>query len=125
MITGIYSENIDYEIFYKTNQNDYRSFKKVNSCTSEYLDFDILNLSKEEIITEIKVEYKTVPEDFKAIVRPAILVKIDNDLKKDEKIINITELSGNYEDYLVKDKSSFETIIKEKEILKKLPKTGC
>lgn len=125
MITGIYSENIDYEIFYKTNQNDYRIFKKVNSCISEYLDFDTLNLSKDEIITEIKVAYKTVSGNFRAIVRPAILVKIDNDVKKDDKIINITELSGNYEDYIVKDKSNFETIIKEKEILKKLPKTGC
>lgn len=125
MITGIYSENIDYGIFYKTNQNDYRLFKKVNTCTSEYLDFDTLNLSKDEIITEIKLEYKTVSEDFKAIVKPAILVKIDNDVKKDDKIINITELSGNVEDYIVEDKSSFETIIKEKEILKKLPKTGC
>ena len=125
MITGIYSENIDYKIFYKTNQNDYRLFKKVNSCTSEYLDFDTLNLSKDEMITEIKVEYKTVSGDFKAVVKPTILVKINNDVKKDDKIINITELSGNVEDYIVKDKSSFETIIKEKEILKKLPKTGC
>jgi len=29
------------------------------------------------------------------------------------------------QDYIVEDKSSFETIIKEKEIIKKLPKTGC
>ena len=124
MITGIYNKNIDYDIYYKTNQNDYRLFKTVNSLVSEYLSFDILELEKEEMITEIKVEYKTVSKDFCATVRPTIFVKIDNGVNKDDKIINITELSGNIEDYVVKDKSSFETIIREKEIIKKLPKTG-
>lgn len=125
MVTGIYNENLDYEIFYKTNQNDYRLLKKVNSCKSEYLDFDTLNLNKEEKITEIRIEYKTVSKDFYAVVKPSIFVKIDNNVKKNEKLVNITELYGNVEDYTVKDKSGFETVIKEKEILKKLPKTGC
>ena len=87
--------------------------------------FDDLNLKQEEIITEIKIIYGIVSKDFKTIVNPSIFIKLDNDLKKDDKIINITELSGKVEDYLVRDKSSFETIINEKKILKKLPKTGC
>ena len=125
MVTGIYNQNLDYEIYYKTNQNDYRLLKTVNSLVNEYLRFDMLELEKEEIITEIKVEYKTVSKDFYAAVRPCIFVKIDNDVKKDDRIINSTELSGNIEEYTVRDTSSFETIIKEKEIVKKLPKTGC
>lgn len=125
IVTGIYNENLDYEIYYKTNQNDYRLFKKVNSCTSEYLNFDVLNLAKGELITEIKVEYETVSKDFSAIVKPVIFTKINDNVKKDDRIVNITELSGIVEDYVVKDKSSFETIITEKEKLKKLPKTGC
>ena len=84
-----------------------------------------MSLEDEEIITEIKVEFGTVNKDFKSIVKPCIFTKIDNEIKKDEKIINITELSGKIEDYGVKVKSSFETIITQKEILKKLPKTGC
>ena len=125
MVTGVYNENLDYEIYYKTNKNNYQLLKKVNSLTSEYVNFDNLNLEKEEIITEIKVEFGTVSKDFKSTVEPYIFTKIDNDVKKDDKIINITELSGRVEDYIVKDRSSVETIIKEKEILKKLPKTGC
>ena len=125
MVTGIYNENIEYEIYYKTDKNDYRLLRKVNSLTSEYINLDDLNLEDEEIITEIKVEYHIVSKDFKSIVKPCIFTKINNNVDKNDKIINITELSGKIEDYIVKDRSSFETIIIEKEILKKLPKTGC
>ena len=125
MVTGIYNEDIDYDIYYKTNKNDYRLFKTLNSLTSEYLSFNEINLENKEIITEIKVEYKTVSKDFEAIVKPVIFTQIDNDVKKDYKIINNTNLSGNIEDYVVRDSSNFETIIIQKEILKKLPKTGC
>jgi len=125
MVTGIYNQNIDYEIYYKTNQNDYRIFKKVNSLTSEHITFSDVNLRKEEKITEIKVEYKTVSKDFEAIVKPVIFTKIDNDVKRGDKIINNTNLSGSIEDFGVRDSSNFETIIIEKEIVKKLPKTGC
>ena len=125
LITGIYNQDIEYKVYYKTNKQDYRVLKTVNSLTSEYINLDNLSLEDEEIITEIKVEFGTVNKDFKSIVKPCIFTKIDNEIKKDEKIINITELSGKIEDYAVKDKSSFETIITQKEILKKLPKTGC
>ena len=125
MVTGIYNEDLDYDIYYKTNQNDYKLFRTVNSLISEYLSFDELNLLTKEIITEIKVEYKTVSKDFEAIVKPVIFTKIDNYVKKDDKIINTTNLSGNIEDYMVRDRGNFETIIIEKEIVKKLPKTGC
>lgn len=125
MATGIYNENLDYDIYYKTNINDYRLFKTVNSLEIEYLSFDMLELEKEEIITEIKVEYKTVAKHFNTFVKPAVFVKIDNNVKKGDSIINTTQLSGNIEEHTVRDTSSFETIIQEKEIIKKLPKTGC
>lgn len=125
MITGIYNKELEYEIYYKTNLNDYKLFKKVNSFKSEYLTFESLKLSNEEIITEIKVEYGMVPTDFKCIVKPAIFTKIENNVKNGDSIVNITEISGNVEEYIAKDKSSFETIIEETKILKKLPKTGC
>ena len=37
-------------------------------------------------------------------------------MKKEDKIINNTNLSGTLEEYIVRDSSSFETIIKEKEM---------
>lgn len=125
MVTGIYSEDLDYEIYYKTDKNDYKLLKELNTLTSEYINFDEIELENEEIITQIKVEYGTVSKDFNSLIKPYIYAKVNENVKKDEKILNITELSGKVEDYIVKDKSSFETIIEEKEIIKKLPKTGC
>lgn len=125
MVTGIYSEDLDYEIYYKTDKNDYKLLKKINTLTSEYINFDEIELENGEIITQIKAEYGTVPKDFNSIIKPYIYAKVNENVKKDEKILNITEVSGKVKDYIVKDKSSFETIIEEKEIIKKLPKTGC
>jgi len=125
MITGIYNENIDYEIYYKTNKNNYTLFKTVNSLKSEYLNFKEIKLSKNEIITEIKVEYKTVSKDFEAIVKPVIFTIVNNKVKKDQTIANTTELSGKIDEYVIRKQSNLNTVIKEKEILKKLPKTGC
>ena len=125
MVTGIYNENIDYEIYYKTNKNDYQLFAKANTCKSEYLNFTSLGLLEDERITEIKVEFGTVSSNFKSIDNPIIYAKVNNNVKKNEKIINTTELFGNVDDYTINDKSIFETIITEKEKLKKLPKTGC
>lgn len=125
MVTGVYNEEINYEIYYKTNQNDYRLFKVANGFDNDYLNFNELELSKGEIITEIKTEYKTVSNNFEAIVKPEIFIKINDNVRKNNKIINNTNLSGNIEDYVIRDRSNCETIILEKEIIKKLPKTGC
>ena len=125
MVTGVYNENLNYEIYYKTNKNHYKVLKRANSLESEYISFEDLNLEKEEVVIEIKVEFGTVSKEFKSIINPTIFTKVDNDVRKDYKIINTTELIGKVEDYIVKDKSVYETIITEKEILKKLPKTGC
>ena len=104
-------------MYYKTNQHDYRLLKEVNSLTSEYINLDNLSLENKEIITEIKVEFGTVNKDFKSIVKPCIFTKINDVVNKDDKVINATELSGKIEDYVVRDKSTFETIITQKEIL--------
>lgn len=125
MITGIYNLNLNYKIYCKTNKKDYKLFKEVNTNKSEYLDFGNINLSEGEKITELKMEYGTVPEGFKTIVNPSILVKINNRIKIDDTIINKTDLTGNSNGYEVKDTSSYKTKIKEIKIEKKLPRTGC
>lgn len=125
MVTGIYNEDINYNIYYKTNKSDYKLLSKANACKSEYINLDNINLQNNERIIEIKVEYGTVPSNFKSIINPTIYAKVNDNVKKDDKIVNTTEIFGNIGDYIVKDSSIFETIIKENKILKKLPKTGC
>lgn len=124
MITGIYNSDIEYQIYYKTNKKDYTLFKELNSNTSEYLDFSSIDLSKDEIITELKIEYGTVPVGFKSVVKPSVLAKVKNTVKENEVITNKTTLTGDFMEYQLKDEDSFKTKIKKMKIEKKLPRTG-
>lgn len=124
MITGKYNSNSDYQIYYKTNQKEETLLKEVNSNTSEYLDFTSIPLSKNEIITEIKMKYGTVPAGFKTDVNPVIFVKVEENVRKDDSIINQTNLTGTCAGYELRDEDSFKTKIKELKIEKKLPRTG-
>ena len=125
IMTGIYNEDVNYCIYYKTDKSDYKLLKEVNSLNNEYIDIDKLNLIKNEKIIELKIEFGKVSEKFASVESPNIFVKVNNNVKKDSKIINKTELIGIKDGYKTQDKDLFETIIKEKEIIKKLPKTGC
>lgn len=125
IMTGIYNEDVNYCIYYKTDKSDYKLLKEVNSLNNEYIDIDKLNLIKNEKIIELKIEFGKVSEKFVSVESPNIFVKVNNNVKKDSKIINKTELIGIKDGYKTQDKDLFETIIKEKEIIKKLPKTGC
>ncbi len=125
MVTGTYNYNLNYKIYYKTNKNDYRFFKEVNTKKIEYLDFDNIDLLKNEKITELKMEYNIVPTKFKTIIKPSIFVKINNNINLDDIIVNKTELLGEYNCQQLKDESSCYTKIKDEKIEKKLPRTGC
>lgn len=82
MITGVYNKELEYEIYYKTNLSDYKFLKKANSMISDYITFETIELLEDEIITEIKIEYGTVPADFSCEVKPVIFSKIDANVKK-------------------------------------------
>lgn len=125
MVTGTYNEKLDYEIYYKTNLKDYRLFQKIHSWENKYLDFQNIQLEKNEIITEIKVEYHHVSSNFQSITSPVIYGKISPYVKKEDKIRNIADLSGTLDELKITNKSEFETIIIENKKVKKLPKTGC
>ena len=125
MITGIYNQNIDYKILYKTNKNDYKMFKELNTTTSEYLDFNNIELSKDEEIIELKVEFGTVNKEFISIVNPSIFAKVKDNVKKDDLIINKTDLTGEINGKILKDEDDVLTRIKEVKMEKKLPRTGC
>ena len=123
IVTGIYNEDINYKIYYKTENNEQTLLKEVNSLTSEYIDLD--SVSNEDIITEIKIEYGKVSKEFKSVINPMLYAKVNGNVKKDEYIYNIAQLNGKIDEFEVKDKSTYATQIREKEIIKKLPKTGC
>ena len=125
MSTGTYNENLNCRLYYKTTTNDFILLKEFNSSQNEYIDFTDINLHENEKIIQVKIEYDKVPSGFKNIINPEIFAKVDSSVKKDDKIINYTELTGNYNGNPLKDDSEWKTIVKERKIEKKLPRTGC
>lgn len=124
MITGIYNFNTNYKIYYKTNKSDYKLLKEANTNNSEYIDFNTISLLKNEYITQIKVEYENIPVGFKSVINPSIIVKVNDTVKDNEEIINKTKLTGQYYDYEINDEDIVTTMVKQKQIDKKLPRTG-
>ena len=78
-----------------------------------------------EVITDFKMEFGTVPEYFKAKTTPFIFTKVNEDINADDIWTNYVNLSGTYLDVNVKDKSEWTTKTYKKELtIKKLPRTG-
>ena len=98
--------------------------KEANTNKSEYLDFTTINLKKNEIIEEIKIEYGKAEIGFETIVAPTIITKVNSNLKEKEVIVNKTSILGKYNNYDVKNDSIWNTVVKEKIVNKKLPRTG-
>ena len=80
---------------------------------------DVMNLQNIVVvgntINEEKYAYK---------IKHALLEKGYNVMSVGKELQSINDVEFDIEEYIVEDKSSFETIIKEREIIKKLPKTG-
>ena len=125
IITGTYNIKLDYKLYFKTNKRQYESLKELNTEKSEYIDFSEINLEKDEKITEIKIIFNKVPSSFSSVIQPEIFVKVRKDVKKDEIIENYTNLTGKYNEIILKDEDKTKTIIKQRIIEKKLPRTGC
>lgn len=125
MITGTYTEELNYKLYYKTNKKEYQLLREINTYKSEYINFDDIKLDKDEKIIEIKIDFETVLENFSNNLKPTIFCIVNENVKKDEIITNYTEVNGNIDGFNVYDKAKSETIIIENKIIKKLPKTGC
>ena len=125
MATGTYNEKLNCRLYYKTTINDFILLKEFNTSQNEYIDFTNIKLQDNEKIIQIKIEYDKVPVGFKNIISPEIFARVGNSVKKDDKIINYTELAGSYNGNPLKDDSEWKTIVMERKIEKKLPRTGC
>ena len=124
IITGTYNEELNYNIYYKINNGEYKLLKECNSKVSEYINLQSIELQANEDITEIMVEYNNVSNNFENVIKTVIYTKVNDKVKNNEKIINNTEVIGQVDGFKATDKSKYETLIKEKIITKKLPKTG-
>ena len=125
LVTGTYNQDLDYNVYYKTNLNDYKLLaENLNTQENHYIDFSTLDLAENEYVTEFKLDFGTVDVGFASVEKPELFVKVKSDVKNDDTFTNKTRLEGYNKTYLTWDEDDHTTTVYEKEIKVKLPKTG-
>lgn len=128
MTTGIWNQDLLYNVYYKTNESDkYILFKENLKTTQEYeLDFTELEFNKGIYITEICYEFGKVDIGFREIKSPTIRCKTFKDLKDEDRFTNYTKTVGIYGEITAEATDEWTTIVhKPKEIHPPvLPRTG-
>ncbi|MBQ9658236.1 MAG: Cys-Gln thioester bond-forming surface protein [Clostridia bacterium] len=123
-VTGTYNQELNYNLYYKTNKNDFRLFQEnLNSKESKFIDFSEISLEDDEYITEIKTEFGRVEKGFSSSITPYLYAKVNEDSQAKDIIVNKTKVSSTFKGYNVTDEDKMQTVIFE-EVVKKLPKTG-
>ena len=79
----------------------------------------IEELADNEYITDIKLEFENVDIGFCSNENPHIMGTVKKEVKSEQIIENIANISGEFEKYKVEDKSKWKTFC-----YKLLPKTG-
>lgn len=128
MTTGIWKQDLNYSIYYKTNKSeDYILFKdNLNTQTSYDLDFTTLEFSENEYITETCFNFGKVDIGFKETTSPTMQCESFDSLQDSEKFTNHTKTVGIYYGVTAEANSKWTTIVhipKEKHE-QKLPRTG-
>ena len=138
LYTGTYNEDLDYEIYYKTNKSgekyiQYKNEKtedgKYNTKKNNYIDFAKLN-TDEEYVTEWELRFGTVKAGFEAEEKPFMFAKVNDTVKANDIWTNKTYLYGNYTSINGKtiplaSNSDWQTTSYDFSLsIKKLPKTG-
>lgn len=127
LFTGIYSDEVNIDVFYKTNlSGDYILYKEnLSSKVNNYIDFESIELQEGEYITNFKMEFGTVPANFKAETTPFMFAKVKSTVKGDDIWTNHVSLTGTFLEVPLHDKDEWTTISYEKKLtIKKLPRTG-
>ena len=126
LITGTYNQDLNYNIYYKTNLNDYKILaEELNTQVNNYIDFSCIELEEGEVITEFKVDFGTVDVGFESVINPYIFVTVNNNVENDDTFTNKTRIEGYNDEYMVWDEDDHTTKVYEKEVtVKKLPRTG-
>ena len=125
--TGTFNQELDYDIYIKTNKLDeYRLFKEnLNSMENNLIDFTQVELQTDEYITEFYFDFGRVEKGFKETVSPVLTCSSLANLQDDSTFTNETKTVGTYFDLTAESKSKWTTIVNIPEKPQPvLPKTG-
>ena len=120
IVLGTYNQENTYNLYYKTNfSNEYiLLLEDVSTKISEEIDFS-KELSSNEYVTNIKLDFKSVDVGFKTENDAIIKAKVNSNLKRDDVFENKVLLTSNYKGFNLSKPSSWKTIVYEV-----LPLTG-
>ncbi len=125
LTTGTYSQWLTYQVWYKTNYNDYRVLASNLSTTNNYsYALNAIPLMAGEVITDIYFDFGTVPSGFQSITQPTLSVSVNPNTISGYYIINRADVGGQYQSIWVSKESSWVTIAKNLGTAVTLPKTG-
>ena len=129
--TGIWNEELEYEIKYITNKNT--NWKNVGEkyLTIENHKIDLtsqaLGLEEDEYVKEFKLVFDTeVKEGFEATTTPVVKAKVNEDVQNNKIFVNNTYVTASYQETKLEAKDNAHTVVytKTPDIDKELPKTG-
>lgn len=128
--TGIWNEELEYEIQYITNKNTNWKYigDKYNTTKNYTIDLTSqgLELDNDEYVVEFRLLFGKVKSGFEASTTPIVKAKVNEDVKNNKIFVNKTYVTAEYEETKLKAKDNAHTIIytKKTDIDKELPKTG-
>ena len=114
MNLGTFNQDNSYNLYYKTNlKNEYiLLLEDVSSKTAEEIDFS-KELTSDEYITNIKIDFGTVDIGFKTENETIIKAKVNSNVKRDDIFENKVLLTSNYKGFNLSKPSSWKTTIYE------------
>jgi uncharacterized repeat protein (TIGR01451 family) len=117
---GTFNQKNTYNLYYKTNFSDeyILLMEDISTLENEEIDFS-QELSDNEYITNIKLDFGTVSKGFKSNEDISIYAKVKEDVERDDVFENKVTLQSNYKGYNLSKQSSWKT-----KIQKILPITG-
>lgn len=117
---GTYNQDNSYNLYYKTNfSEDYiLMLEDINTKTTEEIDFS-KELSDNEFITNIKLDFGSVDIGFKSEEDTLIFAKVNSNVKSGDVFENKVCLQANFKGYNLSKSSNWKT-----RVYKVLPLTG-
>ena len=111
---GTFNQENSYNLYYKTNMKDeyVLLLEDVSSKTAEEIDFS-KELTGDEYITNIKIDFGTVDVGFKTENDAIIKAKVNSNVKRDDIFENKVLLTSNYKGFNLSKPSSWKTTVYE------------
>ena len=128
MTTGTWNQELNYDVYYKTNKSeDYILFKENLSTNENYnLDFTTIELAEDEYIIETCFDFGKVDIGFKESTAPTMQCKSLDNLQDGQYFTNTTKTVGIYYGITAESNSDWTTVVHvpEEKHEPVLPKTG-